>query len=370
VYVYDYSGTRVAKQSGSANSVSNSDTNEYLQGPGGEQLAEFNGSGNLLHANIFGGGRLWATVSGGQLSYHTTDWLGTRRLQSNASGQATLSCTSLPFGDNLYCNGTGSDTTEHHFTGKERDSESGNDYFGARYYASTMGRFMSPDPLMMNALRLVNPQRLNMYAYAVNNPLTFNDPTGLDAATVTFTTEVGGLGHDGLLSVHSDGSVTFAEFGPRGGNRPWGVGNVHTLSSSNGQLPTLKFDGNRYPTQQSLSALKNKLAQSESVNPNSIKIAYFKTSASETAALDEYIATWVAAAKTGKLRYLVIGPNCAWFCQNGLKAAGQPGFQGHLPIPNVLALQWWWASGQGTEQKPLREKVTHKICDANGNNCH
>jgi len=33
----------------------------------------------------------------------------------------------------------------HHFTGKERDSESGNDYFGARYYASSMGRFFSPD---------------------------------------------------------------------------------------------------------------------------------------------------------------------------------------------------------------------------------
>lgn len=30
-------------------------------------------------------------------------------------------------------------------TGKERDSESGNDYFGARYYASTMGRWLSPD---------------------------------------------------------------------------------------------------------------------------------------------------------------------------------------------------------------------------------
>ena len=32
------------------------------------------------------------------------------------------------------------------FTGKERDAESGNDYFGTRYYASSMGRFLSPDP--------------------------------------------------------------------------------------------------------------------------------------------------------------------------------------------------------------------------------
>ena len=45
-------------------------------------------------------------------------------------------------------------------TGKERDSESGNDYFGARYYESTMGRFLSPDPLL-NSGRPDNPQTWN-----------------------------------------------------------------------------------------------------------------------------------------------------------------------------------------------------------------
>src|SRR5271170_4338227 len=53
--------------------------------------------------------------------------------------------------------------------GKERDSESGNDYFGARYYASTMGRFMSPDwsddPSPVPWADLENPQSLNLYAY-------------------------------------------------------------------------------------------------------------------------------------------------------------------------------------------------------------
>ena len=42
-------------------------------------------------------------------------------------------------------------------TGKERDTESGNDYFGARYYASTMGRWISPDPINLTNARLVNP---------------------------------------------------------------------------------------------------------------------------------------------------------------------------------------------------------------------
>jgi RHS repeat-associated protein len=65
-------------------------------------------------------------------------------------------------------------------TGKERDTESGNDYFGARYYASSMGRFLSPDPLYIEMHRLVDPQQLNLYAYGRNNPLRVTDPTGLD----------------------------------------------------------------------------------------------------------------------------------------------------------------------------------------------
>lgn len=44
------------------------------------------------------------------------------------------------------------------YTGKERDAESGNDYFGARYYASTMGRFLSPDPAGVAFSDLSNPQ--------------------------------------------------------------------------------------------------------------------------------------------------------------------------------------------------------------------
>jgi len=63
-------------------------------------------------------------------------------------------------------------------TGKERDTESGNDYFEARYFGSSMGRFLSPDPVGGS---LANPQTLNKYAYVLNNPLTSTDPTGLYA---------------------------------------------------------------------------------------------------------------------------------------------------------------------------------------------
>jgi RHS repeat-associated protein len=69
-----------------------------------------------------------------------------------------------------------------HSTGKERDQESQLDYFGARYYASSIGRFMSPDwsakvePVPY--AKLGNPQSLNLYSYVWNNPLSRNDPDG------------------------------------------------------------------------------------------------------------------------------------------------------------------------------------------------
>ena len=68
------------------------------------------------------------------------------------------------------------------YTGKERDAESGLDYFGARYYGSSMGRFMSPDwsakiePVPYS--KLDNPQSLNLYSYTLNNPLSNVDTDG------------------------------------------------------------------------------------------------------------------------------------------------------------------------------------------------
>jgi RHS repeat-associated protein len=71
---------------------------------------------------------------------------------------------------------TGRRGFKYKFTGKERDSESGLDNFGARYHASTMGRFMTPDSPSYSNRK--NPQSWNLYAYALNNPVSFRDADG------------------------------------------------------------------------------------------------------------------------------------------------------------------------------------------------
>jgi RHS repeat-associated protein len=164
----------------------------YVVGPSGVQLTETDGNGNWKHTNVYAAGALIATydadpTSGTQaLHFQLADWLGSRRVQTDYAGNTEETCTSLPFGDSLNCQltslATADDATEHHFTGKERDTESGNDYFGARYYSSAMGRFMSPDwsakadPIPY--ARMGYPQSLNLYAYVENNPLSRSDLDG------------------------------------------------------------------------------------------------------------------------------------------------------------------------------------------------
>ena len=77
-------------------------------------------------------------------------------------------------------------------TGKERDTESGLDYFGARYLSSDLGRWMSPDPKPFTKNDLIGPQKWNKYNYVQDNPLLRFDPNGMDDYVV-FRTETAGF---------------------------------------------------------------------------------------------------------------------------------------------------------------------------------
>jgi len=169
-YYYDAEGDRVGK-SGSAPT----DTIYF----GGRPVARL--AGGAWTDLIYGAGGLLAEVPGTQTGaplYRMTDPLGSSVGTLSSTGALSGSIQDYaPFGE-LF---NGSSTTDpYKFTGKERDAESGNDYFGARYYASTAGRWLSPDPIFGEANRVLDPQQWNMYAYARNNPLSITDPSGMD----------------------------------------------------------------------------------------------------------------------------------------------------------------------------------------------
>ena len=83
------------------------------------------------------------------------------------------------------------------FNGKERDAESGLDNFGARYNASTLGRFMTPDwaarPTTVPYAVFGDPQSLNLYGYVRNDPVSRADADGDSAAGNAGCGQQGGL---------------------------------------------------------------------------------------------------------------------------------------------------------------------------------
>jgi RHS repeat-associated protein len=163
---------------------------QYYYDTAGQMIMEANADGTTARAEIYAGSRHLATWSNNSTYFNHADWLGTERVRSFGSGTKTgqicETITSLPFGDGLSTvpqnGGCTPDPSPNYFTGKERDSETGLDYFGARYNASTIGRFMTPDPSGKEAVKVDDPQTWNMYAYARNNPTTFTDPNGLCTA--------------------------------------------------------------------------------------------------------------------------------------------------------------------------------------------
>jgi RHS repeat-associated protein len=174
-YFYDGEGRRVKK-------IDASGTTVFVYDATGKLVAEFASQ----------------PPSGGGRTYITQDHLGSTRIVTDQTGAVVARHDYLPFGEELPSANIGDprygiagyaaiDVIPQRFSGKERDAESGLDYFGARYCSGPQGRFTSVDPynpIFDSADEddfrsyLVQPQNWNRYSYAWNNPLRFVDPSG------------------------------------------------------------------------------------------------------------------------------------------------------------------------------------------------
>lgn len=115
------------------------------------------------------------TPTPGTLYFHS-DHLGSTSITTDASGKLSTRMAYRPYGAVFTPGISGPDNFLPKFQGTELDAASRLNYFQARYYDPVVGRFISPDSQLGSQLYQVDA--LNRFAFAVNNPVTFTDPTG------------------------------------------------------------------------------------------------------------------------------------------------------------------------------------------------
>ena len=226
-YYYDGDGRRVKKAVGGTGGP----VTIYVYNVAGQLVAEY--------------ATRWRPLSGTQ--YLTQDHLGSTRAVTGPDGAAVSRHDYLPFGEEIEASrgnrssvsGYTADLTDgpaQKFTGKERDAESGLDYFQARYFSGAGGRFSSADRVNVTWKRLVDPgNTLNKYSYAANNPLLYVDPDGEDVTVFFRAPSVSSdkpfdFGHVMIAVVNQDTrKVKFLDYNPSKGS--WKAFPVHLPTS-------------------------------------------------------------------------------------------------------------------------------------------
>ena len=255
-YQYNANGSRVSKTVGSA-------TTWYIYGVGGELIAEYpaNGATNTPQMEYgYRNGQMLIEGGCDVVRWLVADHLGTPRMSVDITG--TLANMKrhdyLPFGEDIGAGvgirtagqGYSADCIRQKFTGKERDGETGLDYFGARYYSNVQGRFTSPDEPFVDQEES-NPQSWNLYSYVRNNPMNATDPYG--------------LWHQIVDTSNSNNVIWVADPGDTAAGLATALGTTESVVTQffDGHLPIV--EGNSYDVTNLASGIKSK-AMLDSLN--------------------------------------------------------------------------------------------------------
>jgi RHS repeat-associated protein len=171
-YTYDGDGNRVRKSNSSTGTL------YWSMTPG--IVGESDLSGNLTDEYVFFDGERVARKSTNGVFYYFSDHLKTASVITDSSGNIKSESDFYPWGGELQF--VNNDANHYKFTGKERDTETNLDYFGARYYSNGLGRWVSadwsPTPVPVPYADFGDPQSLNLYGFVGGNPASKADPNG------------------------------------------------------------------------------------------------------------------------------------------------------------------------------------------------
>ena len=167
-YVYDYQGQRLVKKE-----YSNGTLQKTTFSPGDSYETVKLVSGTTQNTSYyFANNELIAKKNpDGSKNYFLTDHLGSDSVQTNQTGTSVESTQYDPWGEVL----AGGTKNKFQYTGQEKDSETGLNYYNARYYDPHTRHFTQADGLVQD---IYDPQLLNRYAYVRNNPIKYSDPSG------------------------------------------------------------------------------------------------------------------------------------------------------------------------------------------------
>jgi RHS repeat-associated protein len=148
-------------------------------------------NGDTLLATVDQAFRNGAATGTAQTRYIHPDHLGSTNVVTNASGTVVQTLDYYPYGSTRISTNVGAADSARKFIGQFTD-QSNLDYLNARYYESTRGQFISQDPVFWEIgltqdgkLALTNPQALNSYGYANDNPISNKDPNGRCGEPIT-----------------------------------------------------------------------------------------------------------------------------------------------------------------------------------------
>jgi RHS repeat-associated protein len=297
-YAYNPKGQRVAKTTGGVTTdfIYDRDGHVILTNPDNPTFIEMYVAG--MHLGTYD---VNSTQTASIFYYDHADWLGTERARTNLSGVACETTTSYPFGDaQAVSSSCGQLVSPRRFTGKERDSESGLDYFGARYFTSSMGRWMSPDRLNVTDDRLEMPSNtLNKYVYGANNPFRFIDQDGKDIVALFEPPHGVRPGHFALFANNPQtGESALISFGPRDEST---AGSVITALGGT-QESTKMFN---WP--QSADDLRQN---------------YAALSIQTTPEQAQEVINFIKNLDPSNINYKLFSQNCTTVCRDALKAIG------------------------------------------------